>query len=91
MSDARRPDAELFRAEGSDALIHAVAHVFKDDQSVDTLTLELRIVCARCGMSIVTLQGHHLMDVLDVLQQVCRKFPMQVGAAAEMPHPKGTA
>jgi hypothetical protein len=85
------PDAELFTAQGTDSLVHAVAHVFKDDASVDTLTLEVRIVCAKCGMSIVTLQGHHLMDVLSILQKVCRKFPLQVGQAAEMPHPKGEA
>ena len=64
-------------------------HVFKDDASVDTLTLELRIVCARCGYSVVTIPGHHLADVGDIIAQVRAKFPLQIGRLAELPNPQG--
>ena len=79
----------MFECKHADSLLHGVAHVFKDDASVDTLTLELRIVCARCGYSVVTLPGHHLIDIANIIQQVRTKFPMQVGHLAEIPNPQG--
>ena len=80
---------QMFECKHEDSLLHGVAHVFKDDASVDTLTLELRIVCARCGYSVVTIPGHHLDDVATIIQQVRSKFPMQVGTLAEWHNPQG--
>ena len=82
--------ATMFECKHDDSLLHGVAHVFKDDASVDTLTLELRIVCARCGMSVVTIPGHHLRDVLSLLGQVCGAFPIQTTPElAVLPNPQG--
>lgn len=80
---------QMFECKHGDSLLHGVAHVFKDDASVDTLTLELRIVCARCGYSVVTLPGHHLIDIQNIIAQVQAKFPMQVGKLAELQNPQG--
>lgn len=79
----------MFECRHDDSLLHGVAHVFKDDASVDTLTLELRIVCARCGYSVVTIPGHHLADVMTIIAQVRAKFPLQIGELAELPNPQG--
>jgi len=87
MSD--EPTTSMFECKHADSLLHGVAHVFKDDASVDTLTLELRIVCARCGYSVVTIPGHHLDDVATIIQQVRSKFPMQIGPQAEWHNPQG--
>ncbi len=81
--------ATMFECRNPNSLLHGVAHVFKDDTSVDTLTLELRIVCARCGYTVVTIPGHHLDDVATIIQQVRAKFPLQVGELAELPNPQG--
>ena len=81
----------MFECKHADSLLHGIAHVFTDDASVDMLTLELRIVCARCGYSVVTIPGHHLADIRDIITQVITKFPMQVGPMAELPNPKGHA
>ena len=83
------PTTAMFECSNADSLLHGVAHVFTDDASVDTLTLELRIVCARCGYTVVTIPGHHLDDVATIIDQVRAKFPLQVGPLAELPNPQG--
>jgi hypothetical protein len=85
------PDTTIVKCEDDDSLVHGVLHVFKDDQSLDTLTLEVRIVCARCGMSVVTFPGHHLDALATIIDKARELHPMKVGGLAELPHPKGTA
>ena len=86
------PTTEIIQIrDGEDALVHGIVHVFPDDASVDFLLLEVRIVCSRCGMQVVTIPGHHLPAVAEVLKRVIGKFPLQTGEVAAMPHPQGEA